>query len=144
MPQFQVFKKRTVPLVKQPYVTIQKRGVFSLNKAAHDELGTPEAIELLYDPDEKIVGIRGVKASVEHAYPLRSGVANRESSFLVSGRAFTQYYGIETDVSRRWPAYMDDGILCIDLKQPRTDVTGNRNGRGKKKAALTETPVSGR
>lgn len=137
MPQFEVFRKRTVPLVKQPYVTIQKRGVFSLNKAAHAALGEPRAIELLYDPTEKIVGIRSAEETVEHAYMLRSSLAKRESSLLVSGRAFTQYYGINTDISRRWPAYVEDGILCIDLKQAGTEVIGNRTGKGRNGTAET-------
>lgn len=129
MPQFEVFRKRMAPLVKQPYVTIQRRGTMSFNKAAHRALGSPEAIELLFDANEQIIGVRAVDPHVEHAYPIR--MTNAETSFIVSGRAFTHYYGIETEISRRYPAETIDGVLCIDLKGGGTEVTSNRKGRTK-------------
>ncbi|NKT46166.1 hypothetical protein GS908_01205 [Rhodococcus hoagii] len=38
---FEVFDKRMSPLAKAPSVTIQKRGIFSINKAAHALIGEP-------------------------------------------------------------------------------------------------------
>ena len=130
MPQFETFKKRMVPLKKAPFVTIQKRGTRSFNAAAHAALGNPEAVELLYDPSEKIIGVRAVAPEVEHAYPLRSP-SQKDQSFILSGRAFTRYYDIPTDISTRYPAYLDGDILCIDLKQEGTVVTSNRSGTGR-------------
>jgi hypothetical protein len=129
VPNFETFTRRMVPLAKAPYVTIQKRGTMSFNAAAHAALNSPEAIELLYDPEERIIGVRGVDSSAEHAYPLRIMPGKHQSGFIVSGTAFTKYYGIPTDVSKRYPAKMDGDVLCIDLKQPGTEVTSNRNGR---------------
>lgn len=126
---FETFTKRMVPLAKAPYVTIQKRGTMSFNAAANAALGNPEAVELLYDRDEKIMGVRKVDPTVEHAYPLRSP-AQTDRSFILSGTAFTKFYGIETEVSVRRQAYMEGDILCIDLKQPGTVVTSNRRGTG--------------
>lgn len=128
-----------VPLVKTPYVTIQKRGVFSFNKASQAALGMPDAVELLYDPSERIIGVRPVEPAVEHAYPLRPNA--REAGFMVSGTAFVKYYGISCDVSRRFQAYMEEGILCIDLKQEGTEVTSNRNGRGKQSPSTETDPT---
>jgi hypothetical protein len=130
MPNFEVFKKRMIPLQKQPYVTIQKRGTMSFNASAHAALGSPEAVELLYDPDEKVVGVRAVDAAVEHAYPLRTP-GNKERSFVLSGTAFTKYYGIDTTVSRRRKAYLEEDVLCVDLKEEGTVVTSNRSGTGR-------------
>ncbi len=132
MPQFEVFKKRMVPLTKVPYVTLQKRGTISFNQAAHAALGSPDAIELLYDPEERVIGVRAVDPSVEHAYPTRGvggdqGKATR--TFLVSGAAFVKFYGIPNDISTRYPAHMEDDILFIDLKQEGTVVTSNRSAR---------------
>lgn len=127
MPEFEVFRKRMAPLVKTPYVTIQRRGVISLNAAAYQALGSPSAVELLYDPNEKIVGLRPTGANSEHAYPVRSTASKRESTFMVSGTAFTKYYGIDTATSVRRRAYVDGGILCLDLKDPGTQIVGNRS-----------------
>ena len=126
MANFEVFTRRMVPLVKQPAVTIQKRGNISINRAAFVALGEPQAVELLYDPTERIVGFRGVPVDTEHAYPMRPQGQKEDGPYIVAGMAFTKYYAIDTTISRRWPAAMQDDILCIDLKQPGTVVTSNR------------------
>ena len=126
MPNFQTFTKRLVPLVKKPAVTIQKRGTISMNKAAHAALGEPPAVELLYDPEEKVVGFRGIDPSESHAYPLRTTPG--ETSFILSGRAFTKYFQIATEVSTRYDAALDGDVLCVDLKHDGQVVTSNRNG----------------
>jgi hypothetical protein len=122
---WQTFTKRMAPAVKEPYVTIQKRGVMSFNSAARAALGDPEAIEMLYDPDESLIGFRPVAPETHHAYPIRP--SNRsEKTFMVSGLAFTKYYDIDTSVSRRYVAEMRDGVLCVDLKKEGHVVTSNR------------------
>jgi hypothetical protein len=138
MPNFQTFKKRMVPLAKQPYMTLQRRGTMSFNAAAHAALGMPQAVELLYDPDERIIGVRAVEPTVEHAYPLRSP-GNTERSFILSGTAFTKYYGIDTTRSVRRPAYLEGDVLCVDLKDPGTEVTSNRTGTGRRDQAQAES-----
>lgn len=135
MPEFEVFRKRMVPLVKQPYVTIQRRGVLSFNHAAHEALGKPAAIELLYDAAAQVMGVRGVDPTTEHAYAFRQTAGRSNGSFMVSGIAFAKYYGIPTEVSRRYPAYMDGDVLCVDLSAEGTEVTSNRRGKGASPAA---------
>jgi hypothetical protein len=135
---FEVFKKRMVPLTGAPYATIQKRGTVSLNKAAHHLLGSPEAIELLYDAESRVIGFRTVETSVEHAYTVRSmGGASRSdtaaTTYMISGTAFFNYYEIDTSEARRYPVELVDGILCLDLKREGTVVTSNRLGRAKER-----------
>jgi hypothetical protein len=113
-----------IPLTKAPYVTLQKRGTISFNKSAHVALGAPQAIELMYDANEQVIGFRSVDPKAEHAYPIRE--TNNGTSYVVSGRAFVGHYGINTDVSRRYPATIVDGILCLDLKTPGTVVTSTK------------------
>ncbi len=126
MPNFELFTKRMVPLGRDPYVTIQKRGTISVSPAAHAALGSPEAVELLYDPAEHIIGLRPVAEPSEHSYPLRAVGTKPGGPYVLSGRAFTKYYGIDTDVSRRRIGELQDGVLCVDLKTPGTVVIGNR------------------
>lgn len=134
---FEVFKKRMVPLANAPYITIQKRGTVSLNKAAHHLMGDPEAVELMYDPDESVVGFRGVDQTVEHAYSIRTMGGSRNegaTTYMVSGTAFFKYFGIDTSVATRYSPTMKDDVLCVDLKEEGTDVTGYRDGRSKERA----------
>jgi hypothetical protein len=148
---FEVFDKRSTPLVKRPEVTIQTKGMLSMNASAHHALGAPEAVELLYDRDQKVVGIRPVEPEAAHAYPIR-GVKGG-STYMVSGRAFLMYYGVPTDRPVRRDAVMVDGVLIIDLKDPGRDATSNRNrakklreersnGAANTRATLERTPNS--
>jgi hypothetical protein len=128
MRDFETFTRRMIPLVKKPFVTIQRRGTMSFNKAAHVALGSPRAVELLYDKEHEVMGIRPVDPTVDHAYPMRAQANKDEGPYIVSGAAFTKYYGIKTEVARRFNAEMEDGVLIIDLRSEGQVVTSNRNG----------------
>ncbi|MGQ4818130.1 hypothetical protein ACQ1ZK_13345, partial [Enterococcus faecium] len=122
-------------LAKTPSVTIQKRGLISLNRAAFALMGEPEAVELLYDRDEKIVGLRPVGEVSAHSYPLRPQSNKQDSGpLMVGGTAFTQYYGIDTTVSRRWVPTLVDGVLCVDLKVEGAVATSNRSSDKRRSA----------
>lgn len=128
MREFETFTRRMIPLVKKPFVTIQKRGTMSFNKAAHVALGSPEAVELLYDKANDVMGIRPVDPSVDHAYPMRPQANKDDGPYIVSGSAFTKFYGIKTEEARRFNAQMEDGVLIIDLRSEGQVVTSNRTG----------------
>jgi hypothetical protein len=123
---FEVFDKRMTPLVKAPSVTIQKRGVISLNKAAHDLVDNAETVELLYDRERKVMALRAADDSSPHAYAVRNGSKRGPGQAIVSATAFTQHYGIDTTATRRWKPFIEDGMLCVDLTQEGTVITGNR------------------
>lgn len=125
---FEVFKRQRAPVSTEPAVTIQKRGTLSLNAAAYESLEAPEAVELLYDRSERLIGMRKANPSTDHAYAVRPlGKGGR--NWLISGRSFSAYYGIPTESARRWSARVDEGMLIVDLKQPGTQVTGARGGQ---------------
>lgn len=127
---FEVFDRRLTPLAKAPVVTIQKRGVISLNRAAHTLIDEAQTVELLYDRDETVVGIRPVADDVPHGYPVRPQSSGKTTGpLLIAGTAFVQYYGIDTTTSRRWTPTVRNNVLCIDLKEPGTPVVGNRSGK---------------
>ncbi|MHC5560829.1 hypothetical protein [Kocuria sp. U4B] len=123
---FEVFDKRMTPLAKAPSVTIQKRGVISLNRAAHDLVDNAETVELLYDRDRQIMALRAADDSSPHAYAVRNGSRRGPGQAIVSATAFTQHYGIDTTATRRWKPFVEDGMLCVDLTEEGTVITGNR------------------
>lgn len=128
MRDFETFTRRMIPLVKKPFVTIQKRGTMSFNKAAQVALGSPEAVELLFDKTNNVMGVRAIDPKVEHAYPMRAQGHKNDGPYIVSGAAFTKYYGIKTEEARRFSAEMEDGVLIIDLNSEGQVVTSNRSG----------------
>jgi hypothetical protein len=105
---------------RQPYVTMQKKGVISLNKAAFDALGQPDSVELLYDSASRLVALRKVDGSIDHAYQVRAPVENH-ATWLVSGAAFVSYYEIDNSESIRRPARLEEDLLVIDLNHPGVD-----------------------
>ncbi len=125
MPGFETFTRRLVPLAKEPRLTIQKRGNISLNESAHVALGSPSAVELLFDRDKQVMGLRAI-SPCEHAYTVRSAGGDGTAPFLVSALAFLKYFGISRDTSMRWSTYMDGDVLCADLGTAGTPVTSNR------------------
>lgn len=130
MPRFEVFTRRSAPVVKEPMVTIQKKGMFSLNRASYEALGEPEAVELLYDPTERIIGLRPTDPSTLNAYPVRT--MGNAATRLIAGTAFTRFYEIPTAVARRFSAEMHENILTIDLKKGGVEVTGPGRPRREK------------
>lgn len=102
------------PSESRPQITIQRRGTLALNCAAFEVLRSPAAVELLFDADRQIVGLRASATTAVNAYPVR-GVGKPASRYLIAGAAFTKYHGIATDMARSWYANLQDAILCIDL-----------------------------
>jgi len=122
---FETFNKRQATSSKTPMVTIQMRGGFSFNKAAYDALGSPEAVELLYDREAKRIGFRASEPENPLAYPVKSQGRNTTGK-QVAGQAFAKYYDIDVSVARRYAVDMQDDILVVDLKSKGIDVTGPR------------------
>ena len=121
---FEEFDKRAATASKSPFVTIQRKGPFSFNKAAYELMGKPEAVTLLYDNEEKLIGFKPVPISNPRAFPMRP--QQNEVTFVVTGQAFTKHYNIDTSTARRYAVEMRDGLLVLDLKSESTDVTGPR------------------
>ena len=122
---FEEFDKRAATASKSPFVTIQRKGPFGLNKAAFEAMGEPEAVSLLYDRDEKLIGFKPVPLTYARAFPVRAQGKNAVT-YMVAGQSFTRHYGIDTSTARRYAVEMRDGVLVLDLNSPSGDVTGPR------------------
>lgn len=121
---FQEFDKRAATASKSPFVTIQRKGIFSMNRAAYALMGEPEAVTLMFDPEEQLVGFKPTLISSPRAFPVR--VQQNGNTFVVGGHAFTKHYGLDTTIARRYGAENRDNILVLDLKAKSTDATGPR------------------
>jgi hypothetical protein len=141
---FELFDKRKAPLAKLPSVTIQRRGLFSLNRAAYKLMGEPTQVELLYDRDAMKIAIRAAHENSPHAYPVRSQSKKENGPLMIAGTAFTAFYNIDTDVSRRWVPIFEDGMLQIDLTGASAEIVGNRSAlKATAGAGESETTADG-
>lgn len=126
MPPFERFTHDQIALKRDPWITLQKRGTISLNRSAYVLLGSPSAVELLYDADNRIVGMRQCDPRDRDAVHVRLPTGKESGPFVLSAMAFLRFYGVDLDGSRRWQAFLDGEMLCIDLRAPGVPVTSNR------------------
>lgn len=128
---FEVFKKSSAPIPTVPSVTIQKRGLMSLNRAAYELIDAPEAVELLWDADRQVIGMRATALQNPDAYPARpQNLKSSRGPILVAGSLFTRYIGLDTSSAKRWVPQLEGDILVIDLKVDGQPVSSNRRGTG--------------
>lgn len=122
---FEVFSRRSTPIVKTPQVTIQRRGLLSFNEAAFEAMGQPVALHLLYSKARNTIGLKKVEVGTPNAYTVRKQPQAR--SWLVAGAAFTTYYGIPNEPARRYTAEASgDDMLLVDLNQEATEINSPR------------------
>jgi hypothetical protein len=125
---FERYDRRSAPIRTSPFVTLQRRGPMSLNMAAYELLGKPEAAELLFDRENQLIGLRKVSATEPYAFPVRpqGRKGGKPSNYVMSTQAFTKHYAIDTSIARRFPAEMQEDILTIDLSRG-VEATGPRD-----------------
>ena len=112
---FEWFDKGSIPKTERPRVGIQKRGIFSLNKGAYEALGNPSHIKLAFDKGRQVVGIAAADSDESGAQTVRK--QPNSSSYLVTGTAFANYYGIPLGRSRRYWGAINGNLLTVDLNQ---------------------------
>lgn len=119
--EFETFTKRHTRTTTLALATLQKRGTLGLNRVAYESLGSPEAVELLFDKKNEVIGLRPVEITQPHAYPIRKQI--NSDSFLVALQAFSGHYGLKYGDARRIITSVHDGVLIIDLKLPTSEIS---------------------
>lgn len=121
------FDRRSAPSPRTPTVTIQRKGMLSLNRAAYDLLGGAKSVTLMYNRDRRAIGLRPCAPDNPRAYPVR--IQGNGATYIVAGTAFSQRYGVDTSVARRYRPEKQGDLLVVDLNQDAPDVTGSRTRR---------------
>ncbi len=130
---WETFYGRSKPAGRQAQIRIQTKGVFTINKAAHDLLDHAEAVELLWDADRQMIGFRPISPEEPHAYPVRptkkQGVTG--STYIISAKAFFATFRIPIDTLRQFTPRKVDDVVAIDLQEKGIDAARTRTqGRG--------------
>jgi hypothetical protein len=123
MPNFEVFHPVQAPRPGSPTVTVTSMAAISFSREAYGLLGEPEAVKLLYDKGNQIIGFQPARRGDENAYTCR---LNGKSTRTVSASAFCKWAGLADGTARRWPMTVEDGIGCVDINLPGVRVTSNR------------------
>jgi len=73
-------------------------------------------VQLLYDPEEQVVGFRPVPSETPDSYPVRKQA--RSESYLVAGMGFVAFHAIEAATDRRYTVRSyGDGIVGFSLRE---------------------------
>ncbi len=124
MEGFEEFDQYHSRSVKALFVTIQRRGNFSLNRATFKALGEPGAVKLLFNRSRRQIGFRPANSNDFCSVPVRR--QGHSGSYLVAGLTFCKEYEIDTDTARRYEGIVQEGVLIVDLNASSTDATGPR------------------
>ncbi len=126
-----------------PTISVQRRGAIALNREAFDALGCPESVELLFDPQQRIIGFHKVPSGNSLGTAVTTHASG--STYLVNARAFCVFYGIDLSEARLFAAEMVGSHLAADIKTPLQITTRHSlagyNGMGERVANRGETPV---
>lgn len=115
MANFEEFDRRSRPALLEPQITLQTKGLFSMNPASYEALGKPEYIVLLMDPEMRVMAFKAAEKDHVNAYPVRRP-STGSRAVAVSGRAFCIRYRISLDKTITFPAKMQGDLLTVDLK----------------------------
>lgn len=129
-PKFETFTRRFAKASKEPTLTVTVRGTLNINEPALIALGKPDAVVLLYDRDEAVIGVRPADREDPNAYRVAQLGSGSHSRTIVA-RDFCAWIGADLADARRYPLTMDGDIGCVSLRGPSRIVTGNRNRAGK-------------
>jgi hypothetical protein len=130
-----VFSREAARSREEPMFTLQARGLLSLNSAVFRALGEPEAVELLYDAEERIIALRGADKGDPNAYAVRKQSGTQ--SYLVATQGFLSYHGIKPVIAQRFLAHdYGEGVWGLALTEGRA-VT-NRRGAAELPPARTD------
>lgn len=117
MGQWKKFKKIS-PRAAAMTASIYKGGRLSVTKSVFDTIGS-QYVELYYDSERNAIGIAASNKSSDDALEMRNPA--RQTSWLVSIKAFLSYYKIPGDVEgKHYRVVEEDGMFVIDLNKPTT------------------------
>ena len=97
-----------------PHVTMNQKGVILLNNIAHESMGSPEAVVLLYDKTNGIIGLKPVDPGAPNAFPVK-GKAKFQNR-VIHCKPFFRHHEIETDRTLLFnKVETEEDVLLLDL-----------------------------
>ena len=111
-------------------VTLNSRGVMLLNKAAYECMGSPGAVELLFDEEEGVIGLKPKDLRHQNAFPLKSKWVDKKKYQyrLISASPFCKHFDIKPKgtILFTQPDMDNDGTLLLALESAVNVGRGSR------------------
>jgi hypothetical protein len=98
-------------------VTVNNRGYFFLNGKALLEMGEPDAVVLMYDAKERVIGMQRAPIGRKSSYLLKRKAKNTAGR-IVYAVNFCRHHDITPKCTLRFTApEVKNGVLILDLKE---------------------------
>lgn len=100
--------------VYEKRVSLSSRGIITLNQPSFDALGGPERVELFYDHEDELIGLKPSTPEIKHSVKIRKQGDNK--SYLINARPFCYHFKISTSQTIRFKDItMSNGVMVLDI-----------------------------
>ena len=98
------------------YVSLNRKGAFGISRNTYQELGSPPAFQIFFDPPNSRIGLKPSALAGRDAFPVYRN--KKHGSVVIYARRLLIDHGIDIPETIRFPrAETDhDGILVLDLR----------------------------
>jgi hypothetical protein len=96
-------------------ITLSPNGMIRLSGGAYEALGQPTDVELLFDREQQVIGIRApLRARSDDAFEVRRPLFG--GSHYISAKSFVSFHSLDFGRTRRLAALFQDGLLCVPTR----------------------------
>ncbi len=97
------------------HVTLNRKGIFLINKAAFEALGEPEAVKLFHDERNNAVGLIKCETGPENAFPVKQ--KDKYSNRVICASPACRDFGIrvEKTIAFNGIEFDHDGVMSLDF-----------------------------
>lgn len=121
MSEFKQFHRTSGRRVQNPdpVLTIGSDGKFQLNVAAWELLGGPRAVQLFFEENEDLIGIRPATEGNPDAYAVTNADKPNYKK-VISSTSFCKYYKIDTEETSQYTVSFSDeqGMGIANINKP--------------------------
>lgn len=112
---WEVFRGRPNGVRGVARVTLQRDGALLLNELAFEQIGRPEAVELMFEAGRRRIGLKAIDASEDHAFPVTK--LKRMSQWVVRASPFFVHHKIKSDRTMLFGKVemTADGVMALDM-----------------------------
>jgi len=108
-------RQRGKALGRALLITLSPNGIIRFSDGAYEALGKPAEVELLFDHDQQVIGIRTpLKAHSNDAFEVRRPLLG--GSRYISAKAFVTFHSLDFGRTRRLCASLHGGVLCVPTR----------------------------
>lgn len=108
------------PFSERVHVTLNRKHKFCLNGRVHEMMGRPEAVVMMFDWRERVIGIRPASPNDKGAFRLHP-LCRGSRYKIIRAAPFCGHFEIRVEATTVFvdPRVDGDGVLLLDLKAVR-------------------------